>query len=159
MAVKTITIPCGAGGLNGSPSLTLVDITELREALNLTFDSDSWQKEGGASKINTTVISGAPKVVGLIEFGSSKVAATSDGKIITVVTGGIGATLKTGLGTDKLSTFIETIGAASTKKLFHFNGYDVVQVWDGVAANTGNIALPPADWTGTSQPSAGISHN
>ena len=161
MAVKTINIPCGAGGLNGSASLSLVDITELRSALNLSFEADSWQKEGGATKINSTVITGAPKITGLVEFGTSliKVAATSDGKIITVNSGGIASTLKTGLGSNKFSTFIETVGAASTKKLFHFNGNDIVQVWDGAAANTSNIASPPADWTGSAQPSVGISHN
>lgn len=159
MAVRMINIPCGSGGLNGSASLSLVDLTELREARNLSFEADSWQKEGGASKINTTVISGAPKIYGLVEFGFNKVAGTSDGKIITVVTGGIGTTLKSSLGTNKLSTFIETIGATSTKKLFHFNGYNTVQVWDGVAGNTSDIATPPADWTSTNHPMAGVSHN
>ena len=159
MAISILTVPCGAGGLNGSSSLTLVDIAELRQALNLSYESDSWQKEGGASKINTTVISGAPKITGLTEFKTYKVAATSDGKIVTVVTGGIGTTLKTGLGANKLSTFIETIGATTTKKLFHFNGYDPVQVWDGIAASTSAIATPPADWTSTSHPALGVSHN
>ena len=161
MAIKALTIPCGAGGLNGSASLSSVDIAELRTALNLSFEADSWQKEGGASKINTVAITDSPKILGLCEFGTSliKVAGTSDGKIVTVVAGGIGTTLKTGLGASKLSTFTETVGAGGAKKLFHFNGYNTVQTWNGVAATTSDITTPPADWTSTTHPTMGVTHN
>jgi len=161
MAMYTLRIPCGKGGLNSMETVGEFPVEDLLHAQNLTFEDDTWQKEPGAAKLNTTAISGTPAVVGLHYFESvpAVVAATSDGKIITVVTGGIGTTLKTGLGSNKLTVFVEVLGAASTQKVVSFNGYDQPQVWDGVAANTSNLATPPTDWTGTDQPPAGVMHH
>jgi len=39
------------------------------------------------------------------------------------------------------------------------NGYNVVQVLSGTGVTTSDISAPPADWTGTSQPIAGVVHN
>lgn len=161
--IQVIEIPCGIGGLNFSRAISEFPPEDLRYDENQTFADDTWQKEGGATKINTTAITGSPTIVGLHDFWPNPstqklIAATSDGKIVSVVAAGIGDTLKSGLGTNKQTVFVESLGAASTRKLFSFNGYDIPQVTsDGVSCS--DLATPPADWTGTNQPTAGVAHN
>lgn len=162
--LQVIEIPCGQGGLNASNSFGNYPITDLATAEGLTFVDDTWQKEGGATKINTTVITSAPTIVGLADYWpeattQKRIAATSDGKIVTVVTGGIGETLKTGLGTNKQTVFVESLGASTTRKLFSFNGYDAPQVTATGTGSTADLATPPADWSGTNQPAAATTHN
>jgi hypothetical protein len=70
-------------------------------------------------------------------------------------------TLKTGLSTSArpgrfVSAGIEVGG--NDRKLFYFNGSDVVQVLKANGAATADIATPPADWTGTNQPLNAIVH-
>lgn len=160
--LQVIEIPCGAGGLNYSRAVSGFPITDLRYCENLTFEDDTWQKEGGADKINDTAITDGPTIVGLHDFWVSStsqktIAATSDGKIVTVDSGGIDATLKTGLGSTKLTVFVEALGTSSTRKLFAFNGYNTVQVTsDG--ASCSDIDNGAADWSGTDQPDAGVIH-
>ena len=153
--MNPITIPLGQGGINTSKSISTYPITDLSEAENVTSLDDIMRKIGGAIKINTTPISGSPRIMGIHHFvGASSddlIAATGDGKIVTVVTGGIGVTLKTGLGLNKLTVMVEG-GGGTTKKLFIANGNDVVQVLDDGAASTGDIATPPVDWSGNNQP-------
>jgi hypothetical protein len=52
--------------------------------------------------------------------------------------------------------------AANLRKLFYFNGVDVVQVLSGDAATTHDLGTPPADWAATAdagkQPVNGIVH-
>jgi hypothetical protein len=161
--LQLVEIPCGQGGLNYSKSVGDFPIQDLRYCENLTFQDDTWQKEGGCTKINTTVITDAPTITGLHDFWSDsstqvRIAGTSDGKIVSFSTGGIVNTLASGLGTDRMTVFVEAYGTSSTRKLFAFNGYDTPQVTsDGITAT--GIDTPPADWTGTDQPEAGVMHN
>lgn len=158
----TVTIDCGQGGINGSTDLSGFPKTDLIYAENLTAEDGTWRKIGGAALINTTPITGAPRVRGLHEFVTTggttfRIAATGDGKIISVVTGGIGNTLQTGLAANRFTVFVEG-GGGTTKKLFRFNGADAVGVTsDGVTMAA--IATPPADWAGANQPSFGVAHN
>lgn len=161
--IQIIEIPCGQGGLNYSKSISGYPVQDLRYCDNLTYEDDTWQKEGGATKINTTALTDSPTVTGLHDFWTNsstqiKIAATNDGKIVSFTTTGIVNTLATGLGIDRQTVFIEGYGEGSTRKLFAFNGYDSPQVTsDGVTAM--GIANPPADWSGTNQPTAGTRHN
>ena len=157
-----VTIDCGQGGINGSTDLSGFPKTDLTYAENLTAEDGTWRKIGGASLITTTPISGAPRVRGLTEFvlanGTTvRIAATGDGKIVSVVAGGVGNTLQTGLTANRFTVFAEG-GGGTTKKLFRFNGADAVGVTsDGVTMAA--IASPPADWATTNQPSFGFVHN
>jgi hypothetical protein len=160
--VQVVEIPCGKGGMNYSKAVIDFPIEDLRDSENCTFEHGTWEKEGGATKINTTVITDAPTITGLHDFWpdsvtQKRIAGTSDGKIISFGTDGIIDTLKSGLGTDKQFTFAESLGASTTRKLFCFNGYNAPQVTsDGVSC--ANLATPPADWTGNNQPTVGIAH-
>lgn len=161
ISVKEIV--CGLGGLNHSKAISEYPKQDIRDAKGITVEDDTWQKEGGATKINSTAITGSPTVMGLHDFWVSsssqkKIAATSDGKIVEVDSGGIAATLKTGLGSNKQTVFVEGYGESETRKLFSFNGYDVPQVTsDG--ASTSDLSNPPADWSGTNQPTTASRHN
>ena len=161
--VQIVEIPCGQGSLNYSQAISDYPKEDLRYCDNLTFEDDTWKKEGGATKINTTVLTDAPTVVGLHDFWvdsstQKRIAATSDGKIVNFVTGGIDDTLETGLGSNKFTVFVEGLGGSSTRKLFAFNGNDVVQVTSN-GESCDDIDTPAADWSSTNQPTAGVMHN
>lgn len=163
--VQILEIPCGSGGLNSLDTIGKYPIEDLRLAENLTYEDDTWRKEGGSSKINTVVITGtpAPSITGLWDFWSDsstqvRIAGTSDGRIISFDIDGIENTLVDSLTSDKMWVFVEAYGASYTRKLFCFNGADPVRVTTlGVTSSI--IATPPADWTGSNQPVAGVVHN
>ncbi len=161
-----VPIPLGMGGQNNNRNLTLIPPTDLISALNLSFRFGMLEREGGSVKINTTAISGTPTITALWDYfptpGTQRlVVATSDGKLFKDDDDNFGTELKTGLGTNKFSMFVEA-GAEATandKKLFHFNGNDVVQVLAADGATTANISTPPADWATDEQPTGGVVHN
>jgi len=161
--VLTLEIPCSTGGLNSMQTIGNFPVEDLRTAENLTYEDDTWRKEGGSAKINTTVITDTPSILGLHDFWpdsstQKRIAATSDGKIIVFDVDGIHATLTSGLTNNKMTVFVEALGASTTRKLFSFNGADAVKVTsNGVTLST--ISNPPTDWATTNQPVAGVSHN
>ncbi len=53
----------GTGGHNGSKNQAEVPPDQLIDADNLTFESVTIRKEGGADKYNSSVISGTPSVI------------------------------------------------------------------------------------------------
>ncbi len=160
-AISPLTIELGRGGLNSSPNTERVPITDLTEAEGVTFEDDTIKKEGGAAKLNTTVIPGAPTVSTLKEFLNSSgvqklLAALSDGRYVTINAGGIDQTLKSGLSTDRQVVIVEGYNA-NVKEAYFLNGADVVEAWDGISATTSPISSPPADWT-AGKPTAGVVH-
>ena len=161
--VQIVEIPCGQGGLNSSELISNYPITDLKTAENLSYEDDTWRKEGGASKINSVAFTGAPTITGLWEFFPTeyiqkRIAGTSDGKIVSFGASGIVDTLASGLGANKQFVFSEAYGTSNTRKLFIFNNYDAVKVTsDGVTAS--DITKPPTDWAGTNQPISGVVHN
>ena len=163
-----IVIPMGRGGLNSSPNSDTVPREDLTDALSLTFDQDTVQKEPGAVKVNSSPLAANRRVVGLKEFvnGSGTqflIAFVSNGTLVTVVAGGVGETLASGLTADRQMVFAEGI-VSGTKKLFCFTGRDQVRLTEGTAATTAALATlaNPADWAetdgSTSQPTGGIVH-
>lgn len=161
--IQIIEVPCGQGGLNYSQAISDYPTEDLRYCDNITYEDDTWQKDGGATKINTTVITDAPTIMGLWDFWPAaatqkRIAATSDGKIVSFGTGGIVSTLVDSLGTNKQTVFCESLGASNTRKLFAFNGYNTPQVTsDGITA--AGMATPDTDWATTNQPTAAVAHN
>lgn len=143
-------IPCGLGTLNGSRSPRLIQDGDLLISETLTYEHDTWQKAGGRLPINTTPISGSPSVIWLWDFFASStsiqelVAATSDGNLITVGTGGIVKTLQTGLGTNKMTVGAEG-ASGTTKGLYIVNGNAEMQLYTG-GLTAAAIANPAADW-------------
>jgi len=111
--------------------------------------------------VNGTALSGAPTIMAGTDWWPSatvqrEVVATSDGKLYKDdMTGAFATTLKSGLGTSKVTQFVEGGGeaAGSAAKLFIPNGFNVVQVLAGDGATTADLTTPPADWAANNQPS------
>lgn len=157
-----LRVLCGKGTLNASRSPSEVTNQDLVGMDALTFEHDTFQKEGGATKFNTTVITDAPSVKFLWDFMTGAfvqelVAATSDGKYVTLTSSGIDKTLVSGLSTDKFVFGAEGISTTLAKALFLVNGQDMMKVYTG-GATAVDIASPTADFT-TTHPSWCFLHN
>ncbi|MFQ5459389.1 MAG: hypothetical protein ACE5EL_01205, partial [Anaerolineae bacterium] len=119
----------------------------------------------GTSSSGSTATGGAPKVTALIDWWPTEttqriVVATADGKLFKDSGDDFGTSLKTGLGTNKVSVLVAAGAEASgnNRKLFHFNGNDVVQVLSADGVATTDLTTPPTDWSGGNQPRSGTIH-
>ena len=65
---QIIQIPCGQGGLNGDKNQAAIPITDLIESESLTYEDGTWKKMGGATKLDSGGISGAPACRGLLDY-------------------------------------------------------------------------------------------
>ena len=161
-------LPIGTDGLTGNKNQLLIRPTQLLTADDITYKSGTIRKEGGASKYNSTAISGAPDIIGGHDWfpsaGTQRVIVLgSDGKLYkdTIDDGTFGTTLKSGLTVTAVRpVFVEggAEAAANDRKLFVFTEKNVVQVLAADGATTGDIATPPADWSGSNQPVFGLNH-
>jgi len=165
-------IPAGLNGLNGTKNLSLLGVSDLLSALNLSYADGTMQKEGGAAKYNSSAITGAPAILGGWDWNHNgatqrMVVVTDGGKILKDSGAGtFGTTLATGLtvtdasGDPVAPVFAEggKEAAANDRKLFIFTGRNQVQVLAADGAATSNLATPPADWTGANQPRFGLVH-
>src|SRR3990167_5373846 len=151
---QTYRIPCDRGGWNASPNFDLLPPTAMTEALNINLHRGGRETRGGVEKVNETVITDAPRIMGITQFrlkngNTFTVTATDDGKIQK----DYATELKTGLTINRavhMTTFQD--------KLYICTGTGVPQTWDGAAASTSNLANVPTDWTGTNQPKQMIVH-
>lgn len=160
-------LPIGQAGFNGSKNLTSVQPNELLQANNITYEDGTVRKEGGSAKYNASAISGTPTVLGGYDWWPTSttqrmVIVCSDGKIYKDSGAGtFPVTLATGLTvSSSLPTFVEggKEVAANNRKLFIFTGQNAVQVLSADGATTAAITTPPADWSGTNQPTNGFVH-
>lgn len=157
-----LRVVCGKGTLNASRSPSEVRNEDLIGMDSLTFEHDTFQKDGGATKFNTSVITAAPRVVFLWDFTTSAfvqelVAATNNGKYVTLNPSGIDKTLTSGLTVDKFVSGVEGVNTAGTKALFLMNGAEQMKVYTG-GATAIDIADPAADWA-TFKPTWAFLHN
>jgi hypothetical protein len=171
MAEKSLIaeIPVGAKGLYGSANQTTIPIDGLIVAENLTYEGGTVQKEGGASKYNSTAVSGAPQILGGHDWWPSSVVqrmvvATSAGLILKDSgTGTFPVTLASGISFsgDRRPVFVEggKEAAANNRKLFCFIEGNATRVLSADGATMSALATPPADWTGTNHPSFGLIHD
>ncbi len=159
-------IPIGREGLVGSKNVALANPAQLSIAENLTFEDGTMRKEGGATKYNSTVISGAPDIIGGHDWhpviGTQRmVVLLSDGDLQKDSgAGDFTVTLKAGLTVSGVvPTFVEggnETGAAD-RKLFLFTGVNQVQVLAADGNTTSDLTTPPADWS-TGFPLGGFVH-
>lgn len=157
----------GTGGHNGSKNQAIVPVDQLIDADNLSFESITIRKEGGASKYNGSALVGTPQVLGGHDWFPAEgvqrsVILTDAGDLLKDDgAGSYGTTLKSGLTVSSiLPVFVEggKEAAASNRKLFIFTQKNAVQVLSADGATTSDIATPPADWSGASQPRFGLNH-
>lgn len=160
-------IPIGARGLYGSKNHAATPFDALIQALNVTLENGTIQKEGGATKYNSTAITGTPSILGGFDWWPTTttqrmVVLTDAGDLLKDDgTGAFATTLASGLTvTNVVPVFVaggrEAI--ASNRKLFIFTGLNQVQVLSADGATTTNLATPPADWA-TQQPITGVVHD
>ncbi len=168
MAYKgfVVTLPIGKDGFTGTRNLAETLPSQLIQAMNVEYSDGPMRKEGGSVKYNSSAISGTPTILGGWDWqpvsGTQRmIIYTDDGKLLKDTGGGdFTVTLKTGLTTTSFPMFVEggKEGAASDRKLFCFNGTEVVQVLAADGATTSDLATPPIDWTGGNQPAFGLNH-
>jgi len=165
--LQVAEIPLGQTGLSGSRNQSQVPITALIDATSITYESGTIRKEGGATKYNSTAITGGPDVIAgwdWIHDGSTQrmIVVTSAGDILKDSGAAtFPVTLKSGLTVaNTLPTFCEAgkEAAANNRKLFIFTGQNAVQVLSADAATTSDLTTPAADWTGTGHPTFGAVH-
>jgi hypothetical protein len=159
-------LPLGTFGLSGSKNLASMKAGQLIQALNVQFHDGAIGKEGGATKYNSSPISGAASILGGWDWwpasGTQRAVVYTDGGAIKKDSGDgtFPVTLVSGLSGSCVPVFVEggAEAIAGNRKLFSFNGANAVQVLAADAATMSNLATPPADWSGSNQPITGCIH-
>lgn len=160
-------IPLALEGLNGTKNPSIVRPTELLQALNVTFDAGTIQKEGGAKKYGSFGNGGDEDIIGGWDWhptpGVQRMIVVSDFGSVRRDTGGgtFPTNLKTGLSVvNVVPQFVDggLESAGAVHHLFLFTEKNAVQVLDDDGTTMGDLALPPADWTGSNQPKCGVIH-
>ena len=150
---QTYQIPCNRGGLTADPNIDMIPPEMLLvPSRNLNIHENGWKSRGGTSIAFTGY--GGAQIMGQFDYHKADgtqflVTTTTDGKIWKDDS----TTIKTGLTVGKYSVFV-----VMNDEVYIFNGADVPQVWNGVAAGTSDLADIPTDWTGSSFPAWGVIH-
>lgn len=163
-------LPIGLAGLTGNKNQATVTPDHLLVADDITYESGTIRKEGGASKYNSTSLGGSVSILGgwdwfPVDGTQRSIVLLSDGTIKKDDGGGsFGTTLKSGLTTsaDTVPVFVEggKEAAANDRKLFIYTGANILQVLsaDGNTTADINSTTDPADWA-TSNPTFGLMHD
>lgn len=95
-SLQTLSIVCGQGGLNTSKSPDVVRDVDLTVVESITYEDDTWKKDGGAAKFNATAIP-APNnnVISMAEFGAELVCLAGDRLVVFDSTGTLTKTVYT----------------------------------------------------------------
>jgi len=145
---QAYAIPLHAAGFNFNPNIDLIPITSLTEpSRNVDLFEGGVSKRRGTSKDNSTVVTGAPRILGLHQFrlnnGTSyKMFGASDGKIYKNYTD----TIKTGLSASNKYSF-----AVLNNQVYIAEGSNLPQEWDGATVSTSDVAAPAA-WSAGNRP-------
>jgi len=161
-------IPLGLTGLNGSKNMSQVPITSLISAENISYANGTIEKEGGATKYNSTTVSGSPSILGGHDWnhdgGTQRMVIFGDNGRLLKDTGGgdFTVTLATGLTTtDVIPVFVEggKEVAANNRKLFTYTGANAIQSLSADGATTASVASGfTTDWSGSNNPTFGVMH-
>lgn len=155
-------IPLADRGLTGEKRPGRLKTGDLIVARNANFSTGNMvEKEGGSLKVNKSSLAGRPQIMAGTDWWPDavtqrEVIVLSDGRMLKDnMSGAFGIELKSGLGNERVSYFVEggQVSAAAPRKLFMLNGVDPVQVLDADALATHDLTTPPSDWAGQNQPS------
>lgn len=163
---EIVEIPLGQNGLTGTHNIYNAAPTYLVQATNVTFEPGTIQKEGGAVKYNANVFSGSPQIMSGWDWWPNE---TTQRMIFYSSSGSLGkdfggsppaVILTAGLPTDQTAIFVEAgkEAAASNRKLIIFIPTTAPRVLAADSPVTTALATPPADWSGTNQPTFGVAH-
>lgn len=157
---RTFQYPCVAVGFNANTNIDQIPPESMvHPSRNVNLHEGGIGKRGGTSHFNSAaIVDTSTRIMGghdfILQSGvQTQVAGTSDGKIVTVTSSGVDATLKTGLGLSKVTSFEQM-----NNTLFVTNGSDAPQTWDGSAGSTSALGNLSADWTGTNMPKQFVKH-
>lgn len=151
---KTFDIPFSAGGFTFAPNTDDISPAMMVDGTrNIDLHVRGRGKRGGTAHVNSTVIPGQPRIMGLFDFilrngNQFTVIATADGKIYRDEN----TTIKTGLTTSKQTNF-----EVMNNKLYAVNGSDIPQLWTG-SGNTSDLGNLSAAWTSGNFPTFFIKH-
>lgn len=152
---QTFAIDLSRGGLNYNQNTDQMSATAMVDgSRNINLHQGGRSKRGGTDNVNTTAISGTPRIYGLYQFrlqdGNTFIlTATSDGKIQK----DYGTELKTGLTIDRAVHFV-----TFNNLVIITTGNGIPQVWDGSAGSTSDLSNVPTDWTNGNYPRKMIKH-
>jgi hypothetical protein len=125
--LDTLMIACGQGGLNASKSPDLVRDTDLTAMNSITFENDTWQKEGGATKFNSSAVTGSdPELRAMHHFrmddGTWELVCATRSRLIVVNSSGLSKTVfSDGSNNHSHGPFVEGYDGSS-KALYYFPG-------------------------------------
>lgn len=170
MAYKGLIVPLNIGfqGFTGTRNPVITQPGKLIEASDITFEGGLLQKEGGATKYNSSAISGTPDILGGWDWhptGTSTkrmIVLTSAGDLLKDSGDGtFPVTLASGItvSADTVPVFVEggVEAAGANRLLFIFIGTDTVEVLAADGATTGALSNPAADWA-ANNPTFGFMH-
>src|SRR3990167_2410431 len=152
---QSYTIPLSKGGFNGARNFDGVPSEDFVEpSRNINLHHKGRGRRGGTQHVNGTAVTSVNEILGGYQF------RLKNGTEFVVFLGDNGGlykdyttTIKTGMSTTAKPCF-ETM----ENELYAVDSQTSPQTWDGVAAGTSNITSPPADWSGTNQPSFVVKH-
>lgn len=150
---ETYRVPFDRGGLLFDANIDAIPPQAMLLCRNISLEDGGRGSRGGTSKVNSTAVSGTPRIMGLFDFqraGTSyQVFLGADGNLYSTTT----TTIKTGMSTTNYPSF-----AVFEDELYICDGDTTPQTWNGSAGSTSNITSPNADWTGSTQPFQVIVH-
>lgn len=139
---ETFFIDCSRGGLNNDlNSDRVAPASMVTGTRNINIHQGGRGKRGGTDNVNTTAITGTPRIWGLYQFRLQNgntfiITATSDGKIQS----NYSTEIKTGLTINQAVHFV-----TFNNLLIICTGNDLPEVWDG-SGSTSTLANTPTDW-------------
>src|SRR2546427_5905214 len=168
-AGQIIEIPIGHDGMTGTKNLSVATPNDLIDADSITYENGTVQKEGGATKYNTTPFpNGSTSILAGWDWWPDPITQrmviyASDGKLYKDSGAGtFPTTLATGFSlTGIVPVFIECGKelAANNKKLVIMTGKDIPKYLSGDGVALTAFTNLPADWAlAANSPSCGAVH-
>lgn len=150
----TYGVPCNRGGFNNNSNIDIIPPESfVYPSRNINLHKGGRGKRGGTSKVESTAVTGAPRIMGMFDYvltsSQFQVFGADDGNVYKDTT----TTIKTGMSTANKFHF-ETMRDV----LYIADGSSVPQTWDGAALATSNLTAVAADWSGSAHPSVMIKH-
>jgi len=142
-AGQTIEVDLNQGGFNNNPNFdALPPSAMVSGSINITLQDGGRRKRGGTAHVNSSAISGTPRLMRLYDFIQTDgtqflMMAGNDGKFYKNFTD----TIKTGLS----ATNYWDVSAMNDLLLFT-DGASTLQTWDGVAGSSSNVSTLAPDW-------------
>ena len=164
--VPVIEIVCGREALWGIRNRNMIPIGGLVSFRNATLEDQTWRTGGGASKLGSAAASAT--IQAGVDYWPTltlqrNVVSLSDGTIQKDDGNGASwAALVSGLTASGQVPHFNIGGAervGRSRKLFHADRVNPMQVLAADGASMAAIVAPPVDWSGSNQPGFSVIHD